>query len=309
MKETRVTIGMPVFNDVLFIEKSIKSILSQTFRDFILIISDDGSTDGSELICKKYEELDSRVRYIRQPENLGISRNMQYLLSLAETPYFMWAGDDDLMDETFVEKLYNALENNPNAVSAFSTCALIDEDETVIKEIDTDYAEPRRNRRLKHFIRKDTDYFGYGMFRTEKISGVEFPVWWWPNKKTPYNNIYPTLAYYLAKGDYVHVYDKPLFFKRIKSTSNTNHLLVGRGNGLSESFAFWIRKFNLVVFTMRQIRHGARFLFSLRHLPALFWFWFVVPSWKQLKLALGAMIGKLIRSDWIRHNTNNTHKQ
>ena len=52
-----VTIGMPVFNDVLFIEKSIKSILSQTFRDFILIISDDGSTDGSELICKKYEEL------------------------------------------------------------------------------------------------------------------------------------------------------------------------------------------------------------------------------------------------------------
>ena len=293
MKNVQVTIGMPVFNDVLFIEKSIKSILSQTFKDFMLIISDDGSTDGSEAICRRYEAADNRVKYIRQPMNLGISRNMQYLLSLAETPYFMWAGDDDLMDETFVEKLYNALENNPDAVSAFSTCALIDEEGRIIETIDADYAEPEKNKRLKRFIRNDTDYFGYGLFRTEKISSVEFPVWWWPNKKTPYNNIYPTLAYYLAKGDYVHIHDKPLFFKRVKSSANTNHLQVGRGHGLRESFAFWIRRFNLVVFTTRQIRHAAGFLLSLRHLPALFWFWFVVPSWRQFKLAFKSFLKKL----------------
>jgi len=295
MKETLVTIGMPVFNDVLFIEKSIKSILSQTFKDFVLIISDDGSTDGSEAICRRYEAADRRVKYLRQSQNLGISRNMQYLLSLAETPYFMWAGDDDLMDETFVEKLYNALENNPAAVSAFSTCALIDEEGNTIETIDADYAEPEKNKRLARYIRSDTDYFGYGLFRTEIISGVEFPVWWWPNKKTPYNNIYPTLAYYLAKGNYVHIYDKPLFFKRVKSSANTNHLQVGHGHGLRESVAFWIRRFNLVVFTARQIRHAVGFLFSLRHLHALFWFWFVVPSWKQLKLAFGAMVRKIMR--------------
>lgn len=287
-----LTIGMPVFNDVLFLEKSIKSILSQTFTDFILIISDDGSTDGCQQICEKYVELDSRVRHIRQPHNLGISRNMQYLLSLAETPYFMWAGDDDLMDKTYVEKLYDALEKNPNAISAFSTCALIDENDNIIKGIDIDYGEPDRDKRLKYFICNDTDYFGYGMFRTENISGVEFPVWWWPNKKTPYNNIYPTLAYYLAKGDYVHVYDKPLFLKRVKTNKNTHHLLVGRGNGLSESFAFWIRKFNLVVFTMRQIRHSVGVFCSCRHFPLLFWKWFVVPSWRQFVLAFKAMIRK-----------------
>lgn len=289
----QITIGMPVFNDALFIEKSIKSILSQTFTDFILIISDDGSTDGSQQICEKYVELDNRVKYIRQPQNLGISRNMQYLLSLAETPYFMWAGDDDLMGGTFVEKLYNALENNKEAVSAFSTCALIDEDDNTVKEIDIDYGEPDRNKRLSRFIRNDTDYFGYGMFRTDDISGVEFPVWWWPNKKTPYNNIYPTLAYYLAKGDYVHVQDKPLFLKRVKTSQNTNHLLVGRGNGIGESFAYWIRKFNLVAFTTKQIRHSAGWLCSCRHFPLLFWKWFVVPSWEQFVLAFKAMIMKI----------------
>ncbi len=289
----QITIGMPVFNDALFIEKSIKSILSQTFTDFILIISDDGSTDGSQQICEKYVELDNRVKYIRQPQNLGISRNMQYLLSLAETPYFMWAGDDDLMVDTFVEKLYNALENNKEAVSAFSTCALIDEDDNTVKEIDIDYGEPDRNKRLRRFIRNDTDYFGYGMFRTDVISGVEFPVWWWPNKKTPYNNIYPTLTYYLAKGDYVHVQDKPLFLKRVKTSKNTHHLLVGRGNGIGESFAYWIRKFNLVVFTTKQIRHSAGWWCSCRHFPLLFWKWFVVPSWEQFVLAFKAMIMKI----------------
>lgn len=287
-----LTIGMPVFNDVLFIEKSIKSILSQTFTDFVLIISDDGSTDGSQQICEKYVELDSRVRYIRQPQNLGISRNMQYLLSLAETPYFMWAGDDDLMDETYVEKLYDALEKNPNAISAFSTCALIDENDNIIKGIDIDYGESDRNKRLKRFIGNNTDYFGYGLFKTEQISGVEFPVWWWPNRKTPYNNIYPTLAYYLAKGDYVHVHDKPLFLKRVKTNQNTHHLLVGRGNGLNESFAFWIRRFNLVVFTARQIRHSVGVLCSCRYFPLLFWKWFVIPSWRQFVLAFKAMIRK-----------------
>ncbi|MBR4582176.1 MAG: glycosyltransferase family 2 protein [Bacteroidales bacterium] len=289
----QITIGMPVFNDALFIEKSIKSILSQTFTDFILIISDDGSMDGSQQICEKYVELDNRVKYIRQPQNLGISRNMQYLLSLAETPYFMWAGDDDLMVDTFVEKLYNALENNKEAVSAFSTCALIDEDDNTVKEIDIDYGEPDRNKRLRRFIRNDTDYFGYGMFRTDVISGVEFPVWWWPNKKTPYNNIYPTLTYYLAKGDYVHVQDKPLFLKRVKTSKNTHHLLVGRGNGIGESFAYWIRKFNLVVFTTKQIRHSAGWWCSCRHFPLLFWKWFVVPSWEQFVLAFKAMIMKI----------------
>lgn len=294
-----ITIGMPVFNDVLFIEKSIKSILSQTFRDFILIISDDGSTDGSQQICEKYVELDSRVRYIRQPQNLGISRNMQYLLSLAETPYFMWAGDDDLMDETYVEKLHDALEKNSDAVSAFSTCAFINDDGILRNEIvagnryeassivDHDYHNTNKINRLLYYIRNETDYFGYGLFRTEKISGVKFPVWWKPNKTNPLNNIYPTLAYYLTMGDYIHVYDsKPLFFKRIKSTVNANYATSSRNSAFGEILVFLVRKINLVIFTSAQIYNASNFLIALRVFPALFYRWFIVPSCRQLSSAM-----------------------
>ena len=78
-----ITIGMPVYNDIDFIEESIQSILAQSFVNFKLLISDDGATDGSELICEKYEKLDNRVVYIRQEVNLGISKNMQFLLNSA----------------------------------------------------------------------------------------------------------------------------------------------------------------------------------------------------------------------------------
>lgn len=285
----RITIGLPVFNDILFIEKSINSILNQTFTDFILIISDDGSTDGSEQICRGFEKKDHRVKYIRQETNLGISRNMQFLLSLAQTPYFMWAGDDDLMDETYVEKLYNALDNNINAISAFSTCALIDEYDNELKRFDFDYQNNNLYTRLKNYIKDSTDYFGYGLFKTERIKGVTFPVWWWPNKKSPYNNIFPTLVYYLAKGNYIHVYDRPLFLKRVKTEKHTHHQLTGKGNGFKESIAYWIRKFNLTVFTSRQIRHSSNIALELRCFPLLFWHWFIKPSWEQLVLAMKAM--------------------
>lgn len=299
-----ITIGMPVYNDKDFIEKSLNSILGQTYSDFILIISDDGSTDGSGEICKKYAENDSRIKYIRQEKNLGISRNMQFLLSKASSKYFMWAGDDDLYEESFIEKHINVLEKNKRIVSAFCTCALIDESGSVINnEINYDYSNPNKFKRLKNFIKNSTDYFGYGVFRREEIVGVKFPVWWWPNKKTPYNNIYPTLCYYLAKGDFAFIKGSPLFFKRVKTEQKTHHLLVGKNNAVKESLAFYIRRLNLALFSFTQIKRAYGLFEALKIYPYLHHYWFVIPSWRQTKLTLNALWNnKILRKNRKRLN-------
>jgi len=286
-----LTIGMPVYNDIDFIEESIKSVLNQSFKDFELVISDDCSTDGCSEICLKYAEIDSRIKYIRQDKNIGISRNMKALLSMSTAKYFMWAGDDDLMDVDFVKSLFELLEQNPEAVSAFSSMALIDENSKVASEvIDYDYSNPNKFLRLKFFIKNDTDYFGYGMFVREKIEEVEFPIWWWPNTKTPYNNIFPTLCFYLAKGDFAYIKTKALFFKRIKTESQTNHLLVGKNNAIKESFAYWIRKFNLVCFSLSLISKADSIILALIISPLIYYNWFLKPSVKQFNLALSAFM-------------------
>jgi hypothetical protein len=113
-------------------------------------------------------------------------------------------------------------------------------------------------------------------------------VWWWPNKKSPYNNIYPSLCYYLTKGDYAHVDGKSLFYKREKSEKNINHILTGENNAIKESFSYWIRKFNLVMFSSKMIRKAGGIGISLYTFPSLFLHWFLFPSISQFKLAIAS---------------------
>jgi glycosyltransferase involved in cell wall biosynthesis len=276
VNSTILTIGMPVFNDIDFIEKSIQSVLAITDVSFHLILSDDGATDGSEAICKAYAEKDKRITYIKQKKNLGISKNMEFLLNEAKTEYFMWAADDDLWDKSFAKKLIKLLDDNQDVISAFCAFYLIDEEDNVISNVESyNYQEKSPFQRLKRFIKQPSDTFGYGIFRTEKIKNVTFPVWWWPNRKTPYNNIYPTLAYYLSLGDYRNFDQEVLFYKRIKTSAKTNHVLTGKGNGIKELFAFTIRRFNLVCVTAQKITSGSTVWVTIRIFPSLFFHWFI----------------------------------
>jgi glycosyltransferase involved in cell wall biosynthesis len=70
-KTPKISIGLPVRNGEEYLEESIDSILAQTFTDFELIISDNASTDRTEAICRAYAAKDRRIRYYRNPVNIG----------------------------------------------------------------------------------------------------------------------------------------------------------------------------------------------------------------------------------------------
>src|SRR5579862_6800932 len=107
---------MPVYNDRMFLRSAITSILNQSHSNFELIISDDYSTDGSDQICLEMAKEDSRIKYLRQSKNIGISRNMEFLIKESKGEYFMWAGDDDVWDIDFISTLLDSLKNNPSAI-------------------------------------------------------------------------------------------------------------------------------------------------------------------------------------------------
>jgi len=116
----RVSIGMPVYNGEKFICKALDSLLSQTFSDFELIISDNASTDNTEALCLEYAACDSRIRYVRQEENQGPLANFQYVLDEAVGEYFMWAACDDYWEPVCVEKWVYWLDEDVDAVLVFS---------------------------------------------------------------------------------------------------------------------------------------------------------------------------------------------
>lgn len=114
-----VSIGMPVYNGERYIRQALDSLLAQTFTDYEIVVSDNASTDATGVICREYEKRDSRIRYVRQPKNLGAARNFKYVLDQA-TGYFMWAACDDVRSPDFIEINLRFLQRHPDFVA--STC-------------------------------------------------------------------------------------------------------------------------------------------------------------------------------------------
>ena len=129
-----LTIGMPVYNGDGTIEGAISSILSQSFRDFVLVISDNASTDATPAIVKKMASSDHRIRYVRQPFNLGAGANFLWVAEDIQTPYFMWFACDDTIDSGFLEICISALERNSRVGMAFSGISNVDSRGRVIRE-------------------------------------------------------------------------------------------------------------------------------------------------------------------------------
>ena len=99
-RKPTVSIGMPVYNGVPFLNEALDSILAQTYRDFELVISDNASTDETESICRAYAASDPRIRYYRQQENLGAMPNFNRVCELSRGQYFKWAACDDVCSPT-----------------------------------------------------------------------------------------------------------------------------------------------------------------------------------------------------------------
>lgn len=123
---SRLTIGLPVYNGAEYISEALDSILSQSFNDFSVVISDNGSTDGTEIICRNYEMRDTRIRYYRETINRGATWNYNRVFELSDSQYFKWAAHDDKCSSTFFERCINALDQNPDVVLSYPRTAIID---------------------------------------------------------------------------------------------------------------------------------------------------------------------------------------
>jgi glycosyltransferase involved in cell wall biosynthesis len=115
-----VSIGMPIFNGAETLRKAIDSVLNQTYKNFELIISDNCSTDSTHLICQEYAEIDSRILYFSQQENIGAPENFKFVFEKASGKYFMWAASDDFRTPDFINENIQFLEKNPTCVASTS---------------------------------------------------------------------------------------------------------------------------------------------------------------------------------------------
>lgn len=125
MKEPTVTIVIPAYKRLRYLQEALPSALNQTYGDFELIVSDDGSSD--EIAGYAASLGDSRIRYRRNERNLGIAMNNFAAFSEAKGAYIASLHDDDVWEPGFLEALVPPLEADESITVAFCDHQIIDE--------------------------------------------------------------------------------------------------------------------------------------------------------------------------------------
>lgn len=166
----RVSIGLPVYNGERYLRNAIESNLSQTYKDFEMIISDNASTDGTKDICTEYASKDKRIRYYRFDTNLGAARNYNRVFELSEGEYFRWTTADDVCAPTHVEKCVETLDREPAVILCYPKTLLIDQYGNEIERFDDnlDLRHPSVIDRFSRFQRNvSLCNVIYGLIRSE----------------------------------------------------------------------------------------------------------------------------------------------
>jgi len=135
---SKVSVGLPVFNGEQWVRATIESILSQTFTDFELVISDNCSNDGTADICHDYAKLDDRITFHSNETNIGAALNFQRVFDLSKAGYFKWASANDLIAPDYLSRCVDILDSHPDVAIAASRTQIINANAEVVERCEED---------------------------------------------------------------------------------------------------------------------------------------------------------------------------
>lgn len=145
----KIDVLLATYNGEKYLREQIDSILNQTYKNIRLIVSDDCSKDDTGKILEEYKNKDERIRIYYQEKNLGVVKNIEFLLGKVESPYYMLADQDDVWLPEKTEKSLETLKKE-NADLVFGDLEVVDEDLNTMYKSFNDYM--LLSRKIKKYI-------------------------------------------------------------------------------------------------------------------------------------------------------------
>lgn len=164
MKAPFLSVVMPVYNALPFLDESIGSIVNQTFADFEFVILDDASTDGSERVLRAWEKRDHRIRLIQSDRNLGLAGSANQVVLKATTGVIARMDADDVSHPDRLRRQWEVIKSRPDVVAVGTLCEGIDATGRSVR--------PRDRWRLVRHSRYIPFPHGSAMFRREAFDAI-----------------------------------------------------------------------------------------------------------------------------------------
>ena len=178
-----ISIVVPVYNASQYIEKCIKSILQQTYYEWELILIDNGSTDESYAICRKYAQLDERIFVLHQHHNQGVSVARNLGKEKAGGEFITFIDADDWVEPDFLEKLVSMQQKEKADMAICGYSVVHEADRKEEEAAGTGEAEKKEYRikacTVEKYIRKymfrgNTHCWGI-LYHKDILEGIRFP--------------------------------------------------------------------------------------------------------------------------------------
>lgn len=169
-----VSIGIPTYERVATLERTLRSALAQTHRTLEIVVSDQASNDGTEALCRRLAADDPRIRYLRQATNAGGSTaNFNLLGHELRGEYAMLLADDDWLDSDYVERCLALLRADPGCAVAYGRARYFDGDRHVADGVVHDHREDAPAARVRAYFRAvDDNGVMYGLMRGDALRGA-----------------------------------------------------------------------------------------------------------------------------------------
>jgi len=261
----RVTVGVPTFNRTDTLRRTLRALARQSFRDFVVIVSDNAGDDPATVDAVRAAAAElPEVILIAQPRNLGALPNMNLLLACAQTEYFMWLADDDEVSETYLEELVALLDARPEAVAAMGNWRMMTAPQKGALRPQLDNSAPGTARRVWRYIAGPADdSFFYGLHRTERIRSCRFGDYLFPNAGVLTNWCYVFLFDLILQGPVLHS-DRAEW---ICHNYSVKQYTAAASRGLGDRAKTLLRRINVyALYNAKVVRH--RPLLLLVSLPA-----------------------------------------
>lgn len=178
----KVSIIIPIYNSEKYLKKCIESILNQTYKNFEVILVDDGSNDNSKAVCDKYSTLDKRI-WVYTKENGGVSTARNLGLKYVSGEYTIFVDSDDWLKENTLKEMVKYIEmNNSDIAIAGRIIDSVDSSKTKIKNLGKEYHTSTKKELGDsiYYLNKqgEFDVLWNKIYRTALIKkiGVEFDI-------------------------------------------------------------------------------------------------------------------------------------
>lgn len=132
-----ISVVLPTYNGIPYIEDAVNSVLNQSYTDLELIIVDDCSTDGTGDIVDALAKTDARIRVIHNSQNKKLPASLNIGFTIAKGEYYTWTSDDNLYKQNALSVMLNKIENTPDTDIVYAMYDTIDSNGNIVTTFDS----------------------------------------------------------------------------------------------------------------------------------------------------------------------------